>query len=156
MAESGLKPSDVSFIGVGAMIELQCESAPVAAPVPRSRVLCVGRKTVPRLGEHHADAFGDPVNLTAARRGDREENDAEHPVGMCLARTTDAVNALAAAGILRQRNVGRRRYRVFEATDVLDLFTGLERAIAGPTARTAVAGPVRQVPGQPVCRPGRS
>ncbi|HEU4489543.1 MAG TPA: hypothetical protein VFR74_01620, partial [Jiangellales bacterium] len=77
-------------------------------------------------------------------------------IGRSKARTTDAVNALAAAGILRQRNVGRRRYRVFEATDVLDLFTGLERALAGPTARTAVAGPVRQVPGQPVCRPGRS
>src|SRR5262245_8234022 len=54
-------------------------------------------------------------------------------IGRSKARTTDAVNALAEAGILRQRNLGRRRYRVFEATGVLDLFTGLERALATPT-----------------------
>lgn len=49
------------------------------------------------------------------------------------ARTTDAVNALAEAGILQQRNVGRQRYRVFEAAEVLDLFTDLERALATPS-----------------------
>ncbi len=54
-------------------------------------------------------------------------------IGRSKARTTDAVKALAGAGILRQRNVGRRRYRVFEATDVLDLFIGLERALATPS-----------------------
>jgi len=48
-------------------------------------------------------------------------------IGRSKARTTGAVNALADAGILRQRNIGKQRYRVFEATDVLDLFTGLER-----------------------------
>jgi Fic family protein len=57
------------------------------------------------------------------------------------ARTTDAVNALAEAGILRQRNVGRQRYRVFEAADVLDLFTGLERALASPAGNTATGAP---------------
>lgn len=58
------------------------------------------------------------------------------------ARTTDAVNALAGAGILRQRNVVRQRYRVFEATDVLQLFTDLERALASPTGDTRDARPV--------------
>lgn len=48
------------------------------------------------------------------------------------ARTSDAVNALTEAGVLRQRNVGRLRYRVFEATEVLNLFSGLERALARP------------------------
>jgi len=54
-------------------------------------------------------------------------------IGRSKARTTDAVNALANAGVLRQRNIGRQRYRVFEAPDVLDLFTGLERALTNPT-----------------------
>ena len=45
-------------------------------------------------------------------------------------RTGEAVNRLEAAGVLRQRNIGRQRYRVFEAADVVDLFTGLERALA--------------------------
>ncbi len=57
-------------------------------------------------------------------------------IGRSKARTTDAVNRLAGAGILRQRNVGRQRYRVFEATGVLDMFTGLERALAIPAGET--------------------
>lgn len=61
-------------------------------------------------------------------------------------RTGDAVNRLEAAGVLRQRNVGRQRYRVFEAADVIDLFTGLERALASPTGNTATAPPTRRVP----------
>ena len=65
------------------------------------------------------------------------------------ARTTDAVNALASTGVLRQRNVGRQRYRVFEATEVLDLFTGLERALASPTSDTRSARPVRATPQRP-------
>ncbi|MGH9260578.1 MAG: Fic family protein, partial [Acidimicrobiales bacterium] len=70
-------------------------------------------------------------------------------IGRSKARTTDAVNALADAGILRQRNVGRQRYRVFEASDVLDLFTGLERALASPTGNTATAPPDRRAPARP-------
>ncbi len=70
-------------------------------------------------------------------------------IGRSKARTTDAVNALAEAGVLRQRNVGRQRYRVFEATEVLDLFTGLERALASPTGNTRSDRPDRLVPQRP-------
>lgn len=66
-------------------------------------------------------------------------------IGRSTARTSDAVNRLVDAGVLRQRNLGRQRYRVFEAPDVLDLFTGLERALASPTGDTAAATPVRPV-----------
>lgn len=70
-------------------------------------------------------------------------------IGRSRARTTDAVNALAGAGILRQRNVGRQRDRVFEAPDVLDFFTGLERALATPTGDTTTDAPVRPAPARP-------
>lgn len=70
-------------------------------------------------------------------------------IGRSKARTTDAVNALTEAGILKQRNVGRQRYRIFEATQVLDLFTGLERALATPTGNTRTAQPNRAVPVRP-------
>ena len=53
-------------------------------------------------------------------------------IGRSEMRTGEAVNRLHAAGILRQRNVGRQRYRVFEAAAVADLFSGLERALAMP------------------------
>ena len=67
-------------------------------------------------------------------------------IGRSEMRTGEAVNRLEAAGVLRQRNVGRQRYRVFEAADVVDLFTGLERALASPTGNTATAPPARHVP----------
>lgn len=67
-------------------------------------------------------------------------------IGRSKARATDAVNTLADAGVLTQRNIGRQRYRVFEASDVLDLFTGLERALASPTGNTQTAPPGRRVP----------
>ena len=67
-------------------------------------------------------------------------------IGRSEMRTGEAVNRLEAAGVLRQRNVGRQRYRVFEAADVVDLFTGLERALASPTGNTTTAAPARRVP----------
>lgn len=67
-------------------------------------------------------------------------------IGRSEMRTGEAVNRLETAGILRQRNIGRQRYRVFEAADVVDLFTGLERALASPTGDTVAAAPIRRVP----------
>jgi len=67
-------------------------------------------------------------------------------IGRSEMRTGEAVNRLEAAGVLRQRNVGRQRYRVFEAADVVDLFTGLEQALASPIGNTATAAPARRVP----------
>lgn len=57
-----------------------------------------------------------------------------------------AVNRLTEAGILVQRNIGKQRYRIFEAPDVLELFTSLERALASPTGDTATEPPVRPAP----------
>ena len=67
-------------------------------------------------------------------------------IGRSEMRTGEAINRLEAAEVLRQRNIGRQRYRVFEAADVVDLFTGLERALASPTGNTATAPPTRRVP----------
>jgi Fic family protein len=67
-------------------------------------------------------------------------------IGRSEMRTGEAINRLEKVGILRQRNVGRQRYRVFEAADVVDLFTGLERALASPTGNTATQPPTRRVP----------
>jgi Fic family protein len=70
-------------------------------------------------------------------------------IGRSKARTAEAIKALADAGILRQRNVGRQRDRVFEASRVLDLFTGLEHALASPSGDTLTARPNRAVPSKP-------
>ena len=52
---------------------------------------------------------------------------------------------LVEAGVLVQINVGRRN-RAFEAPELVDLFTALERQLASPTGDTRVADPVRRVP----------
>ena len=70
-------------------------------------------------------------------------------IGRSKARTTDAVNTLLAAGVLKQKNVGRKRYRVFEASGILDLFTALERALASPSGDTLSSAPTRPVPRRP-------
>jgi Fic family protein len=65
-------------------------------------------------------------------------------IGRSEMRTGEAVNRLEAAGVLRQRNVGRQRYRVFEAVDVIELFTGVERALASPTGHVTPVPPSPQ------------
>lgn len=60
-----------------------------------------------------------------------------------------AIGRLVEAGILVQRNVGRQRYRVFEAPDVVGLFTALERMLASPTGDTVAEPPVRPAPHRP-------
>lgn len=66
--------------------------------------------------------------------------------------TEQAVNQLNEAGVLQQVNIGRQRYRVFEAVGVFDVFTGLERSLASPAGNTASAKPNRPVPDRPFRR----
>ena len=57
----------------------------------------------------------------------------------------DAIARLVEAGILRQVNVGRRN-RAFEAPEVIDAFTALERQLASPGGDTRLSAPARRVP----------
>ena len=47
--------------------------------------------------------------------------------------TNAAVNKLVEAGVLVQRNVGKQRYRSFEAWEVIDLIAELEQILSVPT-----------------------
>lgn len=60
-----------------------------------------------------------------------------------------AIAQLTEAGVLVQRNIGRHRYRVFEAPDVIGLFTALERVLASETGDTRTSPPGRWVPQRP-------
>ncbi|MHB9004195.1 MAG: Fic family protein [Coriobacteriia bacterium] len=57
----------------------------------------------------------------------------------------NAVARLEAAGVLMQVTVGRRN-RAFEAREVIDAFTSLERQLASPAGDTAISAPERPVP----------
>ncbi len=49
------------------------------------------------------------------------------------------------AGVLTQANAGRRN-RTFEAPELIDAFTALERQLASPAGDTRVSVPARRVP----------
>jgi len=57
----------------------------------------------------------------------------------------DAITRLVEAGILAQVNVGSRN-RAFEAPDVIEEFTALERQLASPEGDTRISEPSRRVP----------
>jgi hypothetical protein len=57
----------------------------------------------------------------------------------------DAIPRLVAAGVLKQTTAGRRN-RAFEATDLIDAFTDLERRLASPDGDTRRSPPGRHVP----------
>ncbi len=59
--------------------------------------------------------------------------------------TNEAIAQLEAADVLKQTTVGKRN-RGFEATDLIDAFTALERQLASPGADTRVSPPTRTVP----------
>ena len=57
----------------------------------------------------------------------------------------EAIPRLVDAGVLKQTTVGRRN-RVFEALDLINAFTDLERQLASPDADTLRSPPERRVP----------
>jgi Fic family protein len=66
-------------------------------------------------------------------------------VGRSFKAVNDAVARLADAGILTQVNVGRRN-RAFEAPEIIEAFTDLERQLASPAGDTRTSKPARRVP----------
>ncbi|MFZ0574906.1 MAG: Fic family protein [Candidatus Cybelea sp.] len=57
-----------------------------------------------------------------------------------------AIERLVDAGILSPTKVGRKRGQVYEAREIIDTFTALERQLASPAGDTQIEEPVRDVP----------
>lgn len=66
-------------------------------------------------------------------------------ISRSLRATNEAIARLSDAGVLTQVTVGRRN-RAFEARELIDAFTDLERQLASPRGDTRVAPPSRRVP----------
>ncbi len=78
---------------------------------------------------------GAPV-LTAAS--------AAELIGRTFPATNDAIARLLAADVLKQITIGKRN-RAFEAKEVIDAFTSLERQLASPSGDTRSSPPSRPV-----------
>jgi Fic family protein len=66
-------------------------------------------------------------------------------IGRTYQATNEGIEKLKAGGVLMQVRVGRRN-RAFEARDVIDAFTDLERQLASPEGNTRSSEPNRMVP----------
>ena len=66
-------------------------------------------------------------------------------IGRSFQATSHAIDRLVEAGILKQVTVGRRN-RAFEAPELIEAFTALERQLASPEGDTPVSEPIRRVP----------
>jgi Fic family protein len=66
-------------------------------------------------------------------------------IGRSAQAVNEAMPRLVEAGILRQTTVGRRN-RAFEATELIDAFTDLERRLSSATGDTRSSAPARAVP----------
>jgi len=72
-------------------------------------------------------------------------------IGRSVQATNLAMQRLEAEYIIVPSRIGKRN-RIFEAREVVDAFTDLERQLASPVADTAVAPPSRPVPARPASR----
>ena len=66
-------------------------------------------------------------------------------IGRSFQATSQAIDRLVETGILKQVTVGRRN-RAFEAPELLEAFTALERQLASPEGDTLVSEPAKRVP----------
>jgi Fic family protein len=72
-------------------------------------------------------------------------NGAAELIGRSFPQTNEAMARLAKAGVLSQVTVGRRN-RAYEAKDIINAFTDLERQLASPEGDTRSSEPSRPVP----------
>jgi Fic family protein len=66
-------------------------------------------------------------------------------IGRTYNPANEAIKRLVKAGILRQITIGRRN-RAYEAPEIIDAFTDLERQLASPAGDTRTSSPARPVP----------
>jgi hypothetical protein len=66
-------------------------------------------------------------------------------IGRSVQAANEAVARLAGARVLTQTTIGKRN-RAFEAPELVDAFTALERQLASPEADTRTSTRARRVP----------
>ena len=98
-----------------------------------------------RLGSVRANSATDLLLLRLPGAAIVTVSSAAQLTGRSFTAANEAITRLADAGILRQLTVGRRN-RAFEAPEVIEAFTALERQLASPRGDTRISEPARRGP----------
>ncbi|HLM85656.1 MAG TPA: hypothetical protein VK272_05655 [Solirubrobacteraceae bacterium] len=109
------------------------------------RAVALERRWREQLGRVRANSATDVLLKRLAGVPVLTAESAATLVGRTYNPANEAIQRLARAGILRQITVGRRN-RAYEAPEIIDAFTDLERQLASPAGDTRTSPPARTVP----------
>lgn len=109
------------------------------------RVAEIGSSWRERLGRVRADSAVDRLLRVLPGAPVLTVRTAATLIGRSEQAVNEAIPRLLDAGVLEQTTLGRRN-RAFEAADLIDAFTDLERRLAGPEGDTHFSQPQRTVP----------
>jgi len=128
-----------------ALFAFACQRAVADATAFEARTLEVESAWRERLGAVRANSSVDLLLRALPGAPIITVKGAAELLGRSFEAANNAIDRLVEAGILHQVKVGRRN-RAFEAPDVVQAFTDLERQLASPSGDTRVSPPVRTVP----------
>ena len=101
-----------------------------------------------RLGQVRADSAADLLLRALPGAPVLTASSAAELVGRTFPAVNDAIARLAKVGVVTQISIGKRN-RAFEAKEVIDAFTSLERQLASPAGDTRSSPPSRPVTPRP-------
>ncbi|MGB6062445.1 MAG: Fic family protein [Candidatus Aquilonibacter sp.] len=125
-----------------------CSRAVADSFIFERRIGDLQKKWLRRLGRVRADSA--VLRLLEALPGTPivTASEVRAMLGVSLPSALQAIERLTTAEILHPATARQRR-QVFEAREIINLFTNLERQLASPTGDTFVAHPARRVPAKP-------
>jgi Fic family protein len=122
-----------------------CQRAVRDATLFEERVRQIQSEWRIRLGSVRANSAADLLIKSIAGAPVLTVGGAAALIGRSYPQSNAAIERLVSAGILTQVTVGRRN-RAFEAPDIINAFTDLERQLVSPSGDTRTSEPVRPVP----------
>jgi Fic family protein len=122
-----------------------CKRAVEDASSFEQKAIAIEHEWRSRLGRVRARSSADLLLRTLIGAPIVTVNSAANLIGRSFVQTNAAIARLVAADILRQVSVGRRN-RAFEAPEIIDALSALERQLASPAGNTRTSPPARKVP----------
>ena len=144
----GAPDSTEAHAGIGRWIALfaaACRRAVEDAGLFEERVRSLQDSWHERLGSSRRDSSARLLIESLPASPVLTVSTATELLGRSFQAANQAVGQLMEADVLDQITVGRRN-RAFEAPELIEAFTALERQLASPEGDTRVSGPARHVP----------
>jgi Fic family protein len=143
--------SRAAIDGMNAWISLfagACQRSVSDAEAYEERVRVLQAEWHRRLGRVRKNSAAELLLLALPGAPMITVQSAAASTGRSIQAVNEAIPRLVEAGVLKQTTVGQRN-RAFEAPELIDSFTALERQLASPDADTSISPPSRRVPYRP-------